>query len=246
MKRFIAVQHSYSEFLGTVEKQLENRGIGFTYYRPFTGQSLPATALQFDALWLLGGTHAPWDREHTTWLEEELRLVRAFERARRPVVGIGFGALLLAQAAGGTPATEAAPYAYWTTARATAAGAADPLAQAIDGRQVLVAASGRVRLPEGVEPLAVDAGGDWIAWRRDHAYALLLRPELTPGMIEDTIMEEDRPLPDDISEVLQQARGLWPEFRETTDRVIAALVTGLDLMQERRKPPVFSIRVVQD
>lgn len=246
MKRFIAVQHSYSEFLGTVEKQLENRGIGFTYYRPFTGQSLPATALQFDALWLLGGAFAPYDREHTTWLDEELRLVRAFERARRPVVGIGFGALLLAQAAGGVPADDIAPYACWTTAHATAAGAADPLAQAIDGRRVLVAASGRVQLPEGVEPLAVDAAGDWIAWRRDHAYALLFRPEMTPGMIEDTIMEEGRPLPDDISEVLEQARGLWPEFRETTDRVIAALVTGLDLMQERRKPPVFSIRVVQD
>ncbi|MGE0557366.1 MAG: type 1 glutamine amidotransferase [Burkholderiales bacterium] len=246
MKRFIAVQHSYSEFLGTVEKQLENRGIGFTYYRPFTGQSLPATALQFDALWLLGGAFAPYDREHTTWLDEELRMVRAFERARRPVVGIGFGALLLAQAAGGVPADDIAPYACWTTAHATAAGAADPLAQAIDGRKVLVAASGRVRLPEGVEPLAVDDAGEWIAWRRDHAYALLFRPELTPGMIEDTIMEEGRPLPDDIGEVLEQARGLWPQSRETTDRVIAALVTGLDLMQERRKPPVFSIRVVQD
>lgn len=246
MKRFIAVQHSYSEFLGTVEKQLENRGIGFTYYRPFTGQSLPATALQFDALWLLGGAHAPWDREHTTWLDEELRLVRAFERARRPVVGIGFGALLLAQAAGAVPADDIAPYACWTTAHATAAGAADPLAQAIDGRRVLVAASGRVRLPQGIEPLAVDEAGEWIAWRRDHAYALLFRPEMTPGMIEDTIMEEGRPLPDDIGEVLEQARVLWPEFSETTDRVIAALVTGLDLMQERHKPPVFSIRVVQD
>jgi hypothetical protein len=50
MKRFAAVQHSYSEFLGAIEKQLENRGIGFTYFRPFTGQSLPASALQFDAL----------------------------------------------------------------------------------------------------------------------------------------------------------------------------------------------------
>lgn len=246
MKRFIAVQHSYSEFLGTIEKQLENRGIGFTYFRPVTGQSLPASALQFDALWLLGGAHAPWDRGHTPWLDEELRLVRAFERAQRPAVGLGYGALLLAQAAGGVTGADTAPYAYWTTARATASGADDPLAQAIDGRRVLVAASGRVQLPEGIEPLAVDAAGDWIAWRRDHACALLFRPEMTPGMIEDTIMEENRPLPDDIGEVLEQARELWSESRETTDRVVAALVTVLDLMQERRKPPVFSIRAVQE
>jgi GMP synthase-like glutamine amidotransferase len=246
MKRFAAIQHSYSEFLGAIEKQLENRGIGFTYFRPFTGQSLPASALQFDALWLLGGTHAPYDREHSTWLDEELRFLNSFERARRPVVGLGYGALLIAQAAGGEPQADPQPYAYWTTAHATAAGAADPMAQAIDGRQVLVAASGRVRLPPGVEPLAVDDAGEWIALRREQAYGLLFRPELTPGMIEDTIMEEGRPLPDDIGAVLEQARALWPQFQQTTDRVVAALVTGLDLMQERRKPPVFTLHAVQD
>lgn len=246
MKRFAAVQHSYSEFLGAIEKQLENRGIGFTYFRPFTGQSLPASALQFDALWLLGGAHAPADREHTVWLDEELRFLNSFDRARRPVVGLGYGALLIAQAAGGEPLANPQPYAYWTTAHATAAGAADPLAQAIDGRQVLVAASGRVRLPAGVEPLALDDTGEWIALRRGASYGLLFRPELTPGMIEDTIMEEGRPLADDISAVLEQARALWPQFQQTTDRVVAALVTGLDLMQERHKPPVFMLHAVQD
>lgn len=244
MKRFVAVQHSYSEFLGTVEKQLENRGIGFSYFRPFTGQSLPASALQFDALWLLGGAHAPAERDHLPWLDEELRLLHAFLKARRPVVGLGFGALLLAQAAGGAPEPQHEPYAYWTTARATDAGAADAVARAIDGRSVLVAASGRTGLPEGMVPLATDDEGRWILLRRDEAYGLLFRPEMTPGMIEDTIMEEGRPLPGDIGAVLARARELWPEFRETTDRVIAALVSELDLMQERRKPPVFRIQAV--
>ncbi len=246
MIRFIAVQHSYSEFLGPVEKQLENRGIGFTYFRPFTGQSLPVSAQQFDALWLLGGSYPPADREHVPWFEEELRLARAFARAGRPAVGFGFGALLLALAAGGTPCGSEAPYAYWTTARATDAGAENPLARAVDGRKVLVAASGRVRLPDGVEPLLIDEGGEWIAWRQAQAYGLLFRPELTPGMIEDIIMEEGRPLPEDISAVLEQARQLWVQSRETSDRAIAALVAELDLMRERRKPPVFTLRTVQE
>jgi len=244
MKRFIAVQHSYSEFLGSIEKQLENRGIGFSYFRPFTGQALPASALQFDALWLLGGAHAPADRVHVPWLDEELRLLRAFATARRPAVGLGFGALLLAQAAGGGPQPDDGPYAYWTTAHATPAGAADPVAQSIDGRRVLVAASGRVTLPGTIAPLATDDDGRWILMRHGETYGLLFRPEMTPGMIEDTVMEEGRPLPDDIGEVLAQARELWPESRETTDRVVAALVAGLDLMQERRKPPVFRIQAV--
>lgn len=246
MKRFAAVQHSYSEFLGPIEKQLENRGIGFTYFRPFTGQSLPASALQFDALWLLGGACAPFDRAQAVWHDEEMRFLRSFGRAARPVVGLGYGAQMIALAAGGEAQPDPQPYAYWTTAHATAAGAADPLAQAIDGRQVLVAASGRVALPAGVEPLAVDDAGEWIVLRQGLSCGLLFRPELTPGMIEDTIMEEGRQLPDNISEVLGQARTLWPQYRETTDRVLAALVTGLDLMQERRKPPVFTLHAVRD
>lgn len=244
MKRFIAVQHSHSEFLGSVERQLEKRGIGFSYFRPFTGQALPASALQFDALWLLGGASVPGDRAQLPWLDEELRLLRAFLRAQRPVVGLGFGALLLALAAGGEAQPDPKPYAYWSTAHATAAGAADPLAQAIDGRQVLVAASGRVSVPAGMEPVAVDDRGDWIALRHGAAYGLLFRPEMTPGMIEDTIMEEGRPLAEDIGDVLARARELWPEFSETGDRVLAALVSALDLMQERRKPPVFRIHAV--
>lgn len=36
MKHFAVVQHSYSEFLGIVESQLEKRDIGFSYFRVFS------------------------------------------------------------------------------------------------------------------------------------------------------------------------------------------------------------------
>lgn len=41
MKNYCVVQHSYSEFLGLIESQLEKRDIGFSYYRPFVGQDSP-------------------------------------------------------------------------------------------------------------------------------------------------------------------------------------------------------------
>jgi hypothetical protein len=58
---------------------------------------------------------------------------------------------------------------------------------------------------------------------RDHAYGLLFRPD-DAGHDQDTIMEEGRPLPDDIGAVLAQARTLLAQFQQTTDRVVAALV----------------------
>jgi GMP synthase-like glutamine amidotransferase len=244
MKQFLVLQHTYSEFLGTVEKQLENRGIGFIYCRPFTGQAVPGSALQYDALWLLGGAWPVTDLEHCPWIEDELRLIAAFRRAKRPVVGIGFGGLLVAQAFGGVPRAEPMHRAYWTTARATVAGRGDPVADAVDGARVLVMVNGGVELPAGVEPLVTGEAGEWLALRSGEAYALLFRPEIKPGTIEDMIMEEGRQLPDHVGELLAEARMQWPETQRVTDRVIVGLVAALDLMRERRKPPVFALTPV--
>jgi GMP synthase-like glutamine amidotransferase len=246
MKQFLVVQHTYSEFLGAIEKQLENRDIGFVYCRPFTGQSLPASALQFDALWLLGGAYPVTDREHCAWLEDELKLVRAFRKARRPIVGLGFGGLMVAQALGGVPGAESAQRGYWTVARSTDGGRDDPVARAVDGRKVLVMANGRVELPQQARAVVVDESGEWIGMRAGDAYGLLFRPELKPGTLEDMIMEEGRPVPENIGELLEEARARWGETQRTTDLVVAALVSELDLMQERRKPPVFALRAVKD
>jgi GMP synthase-like glutamine amidotransferase len=246
MIRFLAIQHTFAEFFGALEPQFEARDISFTYLRPVTGQDVAAAAGQFDCLWLLGGAYPVIDRFHCPWLDEELRLVTAFARLRRPVIGLGFGAHVVALAHGGTPHAEPAHDAYWTIAGATDAGRDDPLARAVDGRHVLAMANGRVDLPPGVVPVVVDERGHWIAIRPTPlAYGLTFRPELKPGMIEDMIMEEGRPLPDNIGALLDEARARWDEAQETTARVVAALVEALDLMQERRKMPVFGLRPVK-
>jgi GMP synthase-like glutamine amidotransferase len=245
MKRFLVVQHSYSEFLGGVETQLESRDIGFSYVRPFTGQALPASALQYDALWLLGGAYPVCDSAHCPWVADELRLVSAFRRARRPVVGLGFGGLVVAAAAGGTPYATPAHRACFTTAHRAGTASGEPLADALDGRRVLVMVNGRVELPAGLAPILVDDQGDWIAVRPDPlTYGLLFRPELKPGMLEDMVMEEGRESPDHIGELIAGLRADREAVQRNQDATVAALVTALDLMKERKKPPVFVLNPV--
>lgn len=244
MKRFVVVQHTYSEFLGLIESQLEKRDIGFLYFRPFVGQALPGMAAQFDALFLLGGRVPTTDRKAAPWVEDELKLIAAFRQAQRPVVGFGFGALVLAQYAGATPLAEPFHQAYWTRAHKTEAGAGDALAEAVDGKRVLVMYNGGATLPPSVKPILVDDEGRWIAIRPEReSYGLLFRPELKPGMIEDMIMEAKRHTPDNIADLLATARQEWPNMQALTDGVIVALVKELDLMTERRKMPVFSLNV---
>jgi GMP synthase-like glutamine amidotransferase len=246
MIRFLAVQHSFAEFLGAFEPEFEARDIGFSYLRPVTGQDVFANARQFDSLWLLGGAWPVDDVEHCPWVPDEVRLVRAFEAAGRPVVGLGFGAHVVALAHGGLASPEPAHLAYWTTARATGAGRDDPVAQAIDGRRVLVMANGDVCPPAGMDPVAVADDGRWIALRPgERSYALRFRPELKPGMIEDMVMEEGRPVPDDIAELLDEARRSWPDMQDVQRRVVAALVGALALMDESRKARTILLRTVE-
>ena len=238
MRRVLAIQHTFSEFLGALEPQLEARGIGFTYVRPAVGEDVHGLPSQYDALFLLGGAHAAADSEHCPWLADEQRLVRAFEKARRPVVGFGLGAQVIASAHGAALSPLPEHVALFTLARAL--DPQDLIAQAVDGRRVLVLANGSFALHGEMQPLAANADGECIAFRVGAlTYGLLFRPELKPGMLEDMAMEQDRPVPEALGELIETARALWGEMQETTARVAAALVAALGLMDERRKAPVI-------
>ncbi len=185
------------------------------------------------------------DTERSPWISDELRLVSAFRRAGRPVVGLGFGGLVVAVSAGGTPHATPAQRAYFTAAHRPATAAGEPLAEALVGRRLLVMVNGRVDLPPGVAPILVDDRGDWIAVRPDSlTYGLLFRPEPKPGMLEDMVMEEGRETPDPIGELIAGLRADRDAVQRSQDLTVAALVTALDLMRERRKPPVFVLNPV--
>ena len=149
MKKFMVVQHTYAEFLGPIEKQLESRDIGFLYQRPFLGVDLPGTASQHDALWLLGGAYPITDTDACPWVDDEMRLINNFKRMKRPIVGIGFGALMIAQFEGGIASDEPYFNAYFTTCHKTEAGRDDPLANAVDGKKMFVMYNGSATLPAG-------------------------------------------------------------------------------------------------
>jgi GMP synthase-like glutamine amidotransferase len=243
VKNYAVVQHNYSEFLGLIENQLEVRDIGFSYIRPFVDQDMPGSAIHYDALFILGANWPLTDEQNMPWMADEMRLVSSFLAADRPVIGLGYGAQLIAKHAGGEALAEPFHNAYWTTAHKTAAGEGDLVAEAMDGHRVLVMCNGSVSLPPGLDPILVDEQGQWLAIRpQQQMYGLLFRPELKPGMIEDMIMEADRQTPDDIGDLLQTARDQWQQSQQTTDQLLIALVKTLDLMKERRKPPVFHLK----
>ena len=72
---------------------------------------------------------------------------------------------------------------------------------------------------------------------------MLFRPEMKPGMIEDIIMEAKHNPAPHTGNPLAEARMAWGQMQETTALVLKAPVTAASLMQERRKMPVFNLKV---
>jgi len=240
MKRLLAVQHTFAEFLGALEPQFEGRGIGFQYVRTVAGDDVAGTPTQFDSLWLLGAAHPAGDAVNSPWLQDEIRLVKTFQRSGRPVVGLGVGAHVLAAASGAELSVDPAHDARFVTA--VALDRADPLALAVDGRRVMVMACGHCEPPPGSTPVVADGSGNWIAFRNGPpGYGLLFRPELKPGMLEDMVMEEGREVPENMQQLIETARDEWEATQETSARIVAALVGALGMMDERTRPRVIPI-----
>ncbi|MFA9459852.1 type 1 glutamine amidotransferase [Thiohalorhabdus methylotrophus] len=249
MRQFFVIQHSHHEFLGTIEKQLEHREIGFVYIRPFLGQSVPGTPQDKDALFLLAGPMDPTEKDDFPYLTEEEFLAGQFLKNDQPVVGIGLGAQLLAEHYGGAASEDPELTAEFVTARKTEAGEGDALAEELDGQEVFLWHAGSVTLPEGVAPTLVDERDRWLAFRpHPMAYALLFRPEIKPGMIEDMVME-DRPCPEGVGNLLEYSRASWGAGRmqAVTDKVVMALVKELALMQPHaQEGPGYELNVRDD
>lgn len=244
MPSFVVIQHSYTEFLGTIEKQLEHREIGFDYNRPFVGDAVPGSPMDYDALICLGGPMAPDATDDYPWLASEVELIQGFNRAERPVVGFGLGGLLMAEAAGGAVSGDQPLRGEFVTGHVTSAGQGDPVAEAVDGRTLLVWHAGDAELPPDTEATVVDDDGRWLAFRAGpKAYAMRFRPEIKPGIIEDMVMEGQE-VPDNVGDILRGCQELWAQgaMQAVTDDVLVALVSELGLMREQaRKRPVFAL-----
>lgn len=242
MPRLLAVQHTMAEFLGALEAPLEAGGIGFRYVRTVAGDDVAGTPTQHDALWLLGAAHAPADAGRCPWVEAEARLVRAFQRAGRPVVGTGAGARVRLAAAMGATLREA-PGPVARIATAVAVDEDDPLARAVNGRRVLVMHDGSCDVPPAAKVVVADEDGGWLAFRtQPPGYGLLFRPEFE-ARYAGRHGDGRRPAPDGgLRRVRARgARGLARTGGGRASGSRCAVITALGLMDERAKPRVIPI-----
>jgi GMP synthase-like glutamine amidotransferase len=229
MKTLCVLQHTEAEFLGLIEDHLEARGIRFRYVRPFMpGGTVPRTAKGFDGLVALGaGPFGIVSGHLVPSLGPELRLARDFLERGLPVVGIGFGACLLASASGG--GAEEAPLRF------TAGSAVRTAPLALEGHlpetyPLIIYMRDRPVLPAAAEVLAVDTDSAPALFQlRDNCLGFLGHPGIKSAMIEDLIMAFEE-VPVGTAETLARLRAAQGEIAAALSRMMVGMTKVTHLM----------------
>lgn len=101
MKRILVLEHMPSQNPGIFRELAPERGVGFTEIDLHAGETPPAL-VDFDGLWVMGGSMNVWQEDEFPWLRAEKALIReAVLEHGLPFFGICLGHQLLADALGG-------------------------------------------------------------------------------------------------------------------------------------------------
>jgi GMP synthase-like glutamine amidotransferase len=104
-------QHAVDVEAGYFQTWLDGRGIGAQKIEPYRGEAVPADPSAFSGICLMGGPMSVNDP--LAWIDAELRLIRAADAARVPVIGHCLGGQLIAKAFGAPVTRHAVKEIGW-------------------------------------------------------------------------------------------------------------------------------------
>jgi len=174
---------------GLVGVALHERGALIDQHRPWAGQPLP-DAPEADALVVFGGEQAATDDHSHPYLPDLARLMAAYTRADKPVLGICLGAQLLARAYGAENRLGVAPEFGWVDVSLTEAGRSDPVLAVLPERFAIFQwHSDTFTLPPGATHLAQSATAAHQAFRIGRAtYGTQFHFEANRAVVADWLV----------------------------------------------------------
>lgn len=151
---WVVIQHVAYDGRGGIEPALRRAGLDAVDRRPFAADLLPAIS-ELSGLIVLGAPAGSADADAPKHLVHERQLIREAVEREIPVLGICFGAQLLAVALGGSVIRDGPLEVGMGSAKLTDAGRADPVLGAVgDTATVLHWHRHAYTLPPGAVRLA--------------------------------------------------------------------------------------------
>lgn len=227
----LVLHHDPLVGLDRLERSLAERDLAVVDHDATTG-ALPDPA-DFAGVLVLGSrasVAAPDDLPE--FVPAELAFLQAAEAAEVPVMGICFGAQLLALANGGTVSARETPEVGMVAVHRTTPGTTDPVTAGWpDGAPSLAYHNDEVTvLPDGAEQLLVGSDGPTM-WRLGHAHATQLHPEAGIDTLRTWVEVLDTEMPTragvDPVAFLERAAALDATARAAGTSLVLRWVDGL-------------------
>jgi len=185
-KQIWAIQHIGYEDLGSFETVLKNRGFEVTYFCSRHVDYKSMFASDPDLLVVLGGPMAVHDVENNPWIVDEQAFIEDRIESEKPLLGICFGAQIIAQALGaksykGSQGKEIG----WSKLSVNAEGLKTPFRH-LDGEHTHMMHwhGDTFDLPDGAVLLASSDLYNKQAYSYgDHVFAMQCHPEVTEAKL---------------------------------------------------------------
>ncbi len=218
-RKVLVLQHAKSENLGTIEDALTAGGVAFDYVRTFEGQQVPQAVDESSGLIVMGGPMGVYETDRFPFLIQETKLIEAFLKAQRPVLGVCLGSQLLAAALGATVRKGEKKEIGWFPVELTPSSGQDRLWRGQPSRFAAYHWHGDIfDLPKGAVSLASSDITPVQSFRySDQAYGILFHLEVTEPHIRKMLNEfADEIQQENLSAdgILKQAETNLPQLHE--------------------------------
>lgn len=217
--KVIVLQHAESENLGTMEEALAACGVAFEYVRTFEGQAIPADVDGATGLIVMGGPMGVYETDRYPFLRQEMKLMEAFLKAERPILGVCLGSQLLATTLGAPVRKGRKKEIGWFEIQLNRASVQDTLWNGQHSPFVAYHWHGDIfDLPKGAVALASSDLTPVQSYRfGDRAYGILFHLEVTENHIRkmlDEFAEEIREENLSAGEILQESKSFLPPLQQ--------------------------------
>lgn len=229
--RLLVIQHNLDDSLNDLGGALVAAGLRIDTWCTFRTDAPPLPLELFDGVLSLGGTDSVAEEEHLGWIVEERRLTEEALAAGIPILGVCFGAQMLARAAGAEVFPAPSPEIGWHEVQMSSAAANDPVLAALGERfHAFQFHYDTFTVPVQATVLGVGNGMTQAFRVGDSAWGVQFHVEANPALIHAWMATFDEEMAEagvdfERERVLTVER--WREARDRCERLAAAFAARI-------------------